>query len=148
MPSNTCLRSFDEALLTGYLDGALPQHQAQRVRLHLEDCESCGLLYKELETMRSNTLATHFESPSEEFWPELPQTRMGRFSRSFGWWLLISWLAVVCGIALWRFLSNTGDPLEIFLVLGFPGSLAFLFVSVLLDRLHDLKSDRYRGVHR
>ncbi len=148
MPSKPCLRSFDEALLTGYLDGALQHQQIQRVRLHLEDCESCRQLYEELETMRTNTLATHFESPSEDLWPELPQTRVSWLSRSLGWWLLISWLVVTTGLALWRFLSNTGDPLEIFLVLGLPGAFVFLFLSVLLDRLRDLKTDRYRGVHR
>ena len=32
--TTTCTRSFDEELLSGHLDGALPQGMAQRVRLH------------------------------------------------------------------------------------------------------------------
>ena len=55
---------------------------------------------------------------------------------------------VVTGLAAWRFITQAGDPLEIFLALGLPGGLLLLFVSVLMDRLRDLKTDRYRGVHR
>ncbi len=55
---------------------------------------------------------------------------------------------VITVVAVWRFVSNTGDPLEVFLGLGLPGGLLLLFVSVLLDRLRDLKTDRYTGVHR
>ena len=62
--------------------------------------------------------------------------------------MLIAWIAVVTSLALWRFLSQTGDPLEIFLVLGLPGGLLLLLASVLMDRLRELKTDRYRGVHR
>ena len=32
---------FDEALISGYLDGELTQGDAQRVRVHLEDCAVC-----------------------------------------------------------------------------------------------------------
>jgi len=147
MPRN-CTRSFDEELISGYLDGALPQVQAQRVRLHVEDCGSCRSLFEELRTLRETAISTRFTAPGDEDWPELPKTRPGRLSRSMGWVLMVAWVSAVCGLALWRFLAGTGDPLEIFLVLGLPGGLLLLFLSVLLDRLRELKTDRYRGVHR
>lgn len=144
----TCKRAFDEALLTGYLDRALSQRQSQQVRLHLEECEACNQFYQELTALRETALNTRFVAPKDDGWPELPQTTVGRFSRPLGWLLIISWLTVVTGIALWRFLSQTGDPLEIFLVLGLPGGFMLLFFSVLFDRLKDLQTDRYRGIHR
>ena len=55
---------------------------------------------------------------------------------------------VITVYALWRFFADTGDPLEIFLVLGLPGGFVLLFLSVLIDRLRELKTDRYRGVQR
>lgn len=145
---NPCTRPFDETLLTGHLDGALPQAQSQRVRLHLEDCPTCRTLVEEMATLRETALSTRFVQPEEEHWPELPQTRASWLGRFSGWTLLIAWLVVVCGLALWNFLSQTGDPLEIFLVLGLPGALALLFLSVLADRLRELKTDRYRGIQR
>ena len=144
--SRPCTRSFDEAFLTGYLDNVLPQAEAQKVRLHLEDCASCRTLYEELAALREAARETSFRAP--ETWPELPKTVLGRMSRSVGWILLGAWLVVVSALALWRLLAQSGDPLETFLVLGLPGAFVLLFFSVLLDRLYELKNDRYRNVHR
>lgn len=148
MSLSSCTRSFDETLISGYLDHALTQAEAQRIRLHLDDCDSCRTLYEELQTVQEAARQTTFLAPEDEVWPELPKTTVGRFSRATGWLVLISWLTVITGLALWRYLSQAGDPLEVFLVLGLPGAFVLLFVSVLLDRLQDLKTDRYRGVHR
>lgn len=147
MTSN-CTRSFDEELISGYLDGALPQVQSQKVRLHVEDCGACRTLLEELRTLREAAMSTRLNSPADDEWPELPRTVPGRLSRKAGWVVLVAWLLVVTGLALWRFLTQAGDPLEIFLALGLPGALLLLFLSVLMDRLRDLKTDRYRGVHR
>lgn len=146
--AQNCTRAFDEELISGYLDGALPQMQAQKVRLHVEDCGSCRNLLAELRTLREAAQSTRFTPPGDEEWPELPRTRPGRYTRSVGWVVLIAWLVVVTVFALWRFLTSSGDPLEVFLMLGLPGSLLLLFLSVLSDRLRELKTDRYRGVHR
>jgi predicted anti-sigma-YlaC factor YlaD len=146
--SNVCERSFDEVLLSGYLDDALTQAEAQRIRIHLEDCGVCRGLFDELAALREAARTTTFQEPDESAWPELPKTRVSGFSRSLGWLVVVSWLAVVSVLALWRLLSQAGDPLEVFVVLGLPGGFVMLFASVLLDRLRDLKTDRYRGVLR
>lgn len=146
--ARNCTRSFDEELITGYLDGALPQVQSQKVRLHVEDCGACRTLLEELRTLRETAMSTRFHGPAEDEWPELPRTVPSNLSRKMGWVVVIAWLVVVTGLAAWRFITQAGDPLEIFLALGLPGGLLLLFVSVLMDRLRDLKTDRYRGVHR
>lgn len=141
-------RTYDEDLISGYLDGTLSQREAQRVRLLIEDEPGARRLYRELKALRSAALGTRFVPPADEAWPELPQSTPSRFSRGLGWLLLLSWLAVITMLALWRFLSSTGDPLEIFLVLGLPGAFVLLLVSVLIDRLRDPDEERYRGVFR
>ena len=139
---------FDEELLSGYLDGSLSHRDTQRVRILLEEDPDSRRMLDEMRLLRDAALSTRFAPPSETDWPELPQTRTSWFGRTLGWVLLCSWLAVVTGVALWRFLSQAGDPLEVFLVLGLPGAFVLLFASVLLDRLKGLKNDRYRGVQR
>lgn len=146
--TRTCERAFDEVLLSGYLDHALNQAQAQQIRVHLEDCAECNSLFEEMRTLREAARTTAFKGPDESEWPELPKNLVSRFSRSLGWLLMVSWLTIVSGLALYRFLSEAGDPLEVFLVLGLPGAFVLLFTSVLLDRLNELKTDRYRGVER
>jgi len=139
---------INEELLSGYLDNALPQAEAQRVRIMLEDDAHLRAVYDDLKLLRETAATTQFVTPPDEAWPEWPKTRTSRFSRSIGWTIMIAWLIVVSGFALWRFLSSTGDPLEIFLVLGLPGAFVLLFLSVLIDRIRDLKTDRYRGIQR
>ncbi len=147
--SEACERTFDEALLSGYLDHALPQSKAQRIRIHLEDCTDCHGLYEELRTLREAARSTTFREPDDGAWPELPQTGASRVTHSLGWLMVVAWLIVVSVMALYRFLSQTGDPLEIFIALGLPGGFVLLFMSVLLDRLRELKDDPYHhGVHR
>ena len=140
--------TFDESMISGYLDGTLTQRDTQRARLHLEDCETCRALHRELLAMREAALSTPFQVPADDDWPELPKTPASRLSRYLGWGILGIWLLVVSAFALWRFLSQTGDPLEVFLVLGLPGAFLLLFASVVIDRLQDMKTDRYRGVQR
>lgn len=144
----TCTRPFDEALLSGYLDDALTQGDEQRVRLHLETCAACRAEVGEMRLLRESARATRFRVPLDTDWPELPKTAASRFGRSAGWVLVVAWLIVTAGIALWRAVADAGDPLEVFLVLGLPGGFVLLFASVLLDRLRELKTDRYRGVQR
>lgn len=139
---------IDEELLSGYLDGALPQADAQKVRISIEDDPELRALFEDLKAMREVAGSTHFVTPEDDAWPELPRNPASWFSRSLGWTLMLVWLAVVLVFELWVFLSNTGDPFEIFLVLGLPGAFVLLFVSVLIDRIRDLKTDRYRGIHR
>ncbi|MEM8998436.1 MAG: hypothetical protein AAGF23_26865 [Acidobacteriota bacterium] len=139
---------FDEELLSGYLDGTLSHREMQRVRLLIESNEEAQRIFDEMRALRETALNTRFLPPADEAWPELPATGASRISRSLGWLLICTWTAVVTGLALWRFLSQTGDPLEIFLVLGLPGGFLLLFMSVLLDRLRSLPNDRYRNVHR
>lgn len=140
---------FDEEMLSGFLDGSLPHRDMQRLRLQLEEQPELRRELEEMRAIRQSALATRFTPPAPEAWPELPQSRASGLSRSMGWLILCSWLLVVTGWTLWRFLSSHEDPLEIFLVLGLPGAVLLLFVSVLMDRLSTLKDDRYhRDVHR
>ncbi|MEL7058522.1 MAG: hypothetical protein AAGN46_00705 [Acidobacteriota bacterium] len=139
---------FDDELLSGYLDGTLGHREMQRVRLRLEDDPDARRALGEMRLLRDTALSTPFEPPADEVWPELPKTPASRFSRSAGWLLLWAWILVIGGLGLWHFLRRTGDALEIFLVLGLPGAFVLLFVSVLLDRLREAPTDRYRGVHR
>jgi len=143
-----CPTSFDEELLTGYLDGALTQSEAQRVRLHLEDCERCRHLYEELHTLRETTMSTRFVIPPDDQWREIPRTGASQFLRGGGWLLLIVWAAAVGAFALWQLATAPVGALEKSLVFTGVSGLGMLFASILLDRLKTIKSDRYTRVEK
>lgn len=145
---NTCPRGFPEELITGYLDRALSQGQDQRVRLHLEDCEHCHRLYHEMQELREVTMSTRFAVPPDDQWREIPRGSTSHFLRGTGWMLVLVWLAAAGVYGLWLLITAPGHALEkAFIFTGLSGA-GMLFLSILLDRLKVLKTDRYRGVER
>jgi anti-sigma factor RsiW len=146
-----CGRTFDEAQLSGYLDDALTQADEQRVRIHLEDCVACRGEVDEWRALRATTLASTFRAPTDDEWRETPRTSGSRIARRFGWTLALAWAAGMAGVALygaWLFLAADGPWLPRVLVVAVWTGGGLLLLSVLLDRLNAMKTDRYREVRR
>ena len=146
--SRACPREFDDTLLTGYLDGVLTQGQDQRVRLHLEECEVCRREVAEMRELRELTLSTRFRPPPDDGWDERPRSSWSRASLGLGWAVLLVWLVGMAGFAVGQAWSDAASLFERFLLFG--GLLGGLLVllSVLIDRLKSLETDRYRGVKK
>jgi anti-sigma factor RsiW len=146
----TCDRRFDESLLSGYIDRALTQSERQQVALHVERCGECRALLDEMGALREAARSSSFAFPADEQWNELPRSGGSRALRLGGWLALSLWLALVAsasavGLArlalpFWEKLAVVGG------VVGAGGGLGLLLLSVLFDRLRDLRHDRYRRV--
>lgn len=143
-----CDRSFDEALLSGYLDAALTQADEQRVRVHLEDCATCRARLQEMTTLREVTMSTQFETPSNDQWSELPRTGGSRLALSLGWMVVLAYIVGLAGYAGWE-LATSEEPVAGKIII-FGGWLGFglLLFGVGLDRLKAMKTDRYREVQK
>ena len=146
--SAPCGRRFDEELLSGYLDGALTQGDRQQVALHLEGCDACRAEVADLSALRAVARGTAFALPSDEQWGELPRTAGSRVLRLGGWTLVLVWLAVVLGCGLVELTRSSVLAWERVAVAGAVAGFALLLLSVLLDRVHDLRHDRYRRVQK
>ncbi len=143
-----CGRTFDEALLTGYLDGVLTQADDQRVRLHLEECADCRGLIDEMRETREATMTTRFELPADDQWNEAPRGLASRLSFGLGWTVLLIWAVGLLGLTVGHIWSD-GMPLtEKLLLFGGLSGGALLFLSVLIDRLKTMRNDPYRRVEK
>ena len=105
-----CGRTFDEALLSGYVDRALVQRDGQRVRLHLERCAECRAVVEDLIATREVTMTSTFEAPRDDEWPETPRTESSRLLVGLGWPLVTAWAVLLAGYALWGNLAGNGGP--------------------------------------
>ncbi len=146
--SELCPRGFDRNLISGHLDGELPQGADQQTRIHLENCAHCRTLYEELAELREVTMATEFKHPPDEQWRESARGPVSRTSRSLGWLVFIVWLVLLTGYVLWQILLGDGTSFEKILVFGGLGGCALLFLSVLLDRVRAARTDPYREVEK
>jgi anti-sigma factor RsiW len=139
---------FDEALISGYLDGELTQGEAQRVRVHLEDCAPCRATADELKKLKEATMSSEFKVPDDNSWNEAPRGGASRLLRNAG--LLIGLIWIV-GIGMWMIWELANDPealVGLLLVGGFLLSAGLILASVLIDRRRDMKTDRYRRVQK
>ncbi len=104
--------TFDEALLSGYLDGELTQADAQRVRLRLEEDPAAKSLVDELEQIREAARSTRLPAPADEEWNETPRSGVSRILRRTGWILVIVWVGWLGGLALWGVATGPRDWFE------------------------------------
>ncbi len=146
--STDCGRTFDEVLLTGYLDGVLTQADDQRVRLHLEECADCRRLMDEMRETREATMTTRFELPADDQWNEAPRGLASRLSYGLGWILLSIWAVGMLGLLVGHLWSDAMPLTEKLLLFGGLSGAALLFLSVLIDRLETMRNDPYRKVEK
>lgn len=143
-----CQSDFEEAFLSGYIDRALTQQEQQKVRLHLEGCPTCHSWVTTMKDIRSASLETPFPTLSDQQWNEIPTSPTSSVIRNLGWVIFCSWFLAVLVFGLWEFTRSGAGVWEKSLVFaGFSGT-SLLFISVLADRIHHLKTDRYRSVHK
>jgi anti-sigma factor RsiW len=143
-----CGRTFDEALLSGYVDHALTQGDEQRVRVHMEDCATCRALVADMSQLKEVTMSSHFSVPVDDQWSEASRGAVSRAAFRAGWGLVLVWGVAAATMALWAFWTSDESTRE--KLVGFAIVLGplLLLVSVLVDRLKALKTDRYRGVQK
>ena len=139
---------FDEALISGYLDGELTQRDDQRVRLHLEDCADCRNIANEMRKLKEATMASDFQVPEDTQWDEKPRGAVSGFLSNFGWTIAIAWVIVIVGYGIWQVATGAEDLLEALLVFGLWLGFGLVFLSVLIDRLKTFKTDPYRRIEK
>ncbi len=139
---------IDEAQLSGYIDGELTQGEDQRVRLHLEDCAECRNATDELRRHKEATMTTKFQVPQDTQWDEAPRGPISRLLRNFGWLIVLVWGVVLVGYGLWQATTDSTNLFGSIAIFGFWLAIGLIFLSVLIDRLKTLKTDRYRRVEK
>jgi ferric-dicitrate binding protein FerR (iron transport regulator) len=134
--------------LMAYLDGELgPEARKAFERRAAEDpelarqVEAFARLVEETDHLR-------FEEPDPKVWDAYWDEVRSRLGRRVGWVFLAGGGAALSALGLWSYYSRPHHPLAEWGVgLTLLGVLA-LFVTVLRERLRELKHDRYRRIKR
>jgi predicted anti-sigma-YlaC factor YlaD len=139
---------FDEALISGYLDGELVQQDDQRVRLHLEGCAECRAIADGMRKVKEATMTSEFQIPEDTQWDEKPRGSISAFVSRFGWTIAIVWVVAIVGYGIWQVATDAENLLEAVLVFGLWAGFGLVFLSVLIDRLKTFKTDPYRRIEK
>jgi anti-sigma factor RsiW len=141
--------TFDEALISGYLDGELTQGDRQRVERHLETCDHCAQLATDLRQLQEMTMSSSFTIPNDTQWDERPRSPLSRLASLAGWAIGGLWLVgLVAVLATQAATGNESDRLAAVLVLMPLIAVACIVGSALLDRLDTRRDDPYRNVQK
>ena len=143
-----CGRTFDEALLSGYVDRVLTQGDEQRVRIHLDGCAVCRAVVSDTLAMREVTMSSSFDVPDDLQWSERPKGPASRFSFGLGWLLIALWGLGVLVRGAWAMRNAPWPSIEELIGFSAVLGIALLLLGVLLDRLRVRKTDRYREVQK
>lgn len=140
---------FNEALISGFLDGELTQGDQQRVRLHLQSCAACSQIADELREVKEAAMTTEFQVPDDTQWDETPRSGTSRVLLYLGWLLAIVWAVGLVAVLVWQAVTE-GESIRFGALLGLVPLVAIglIILSALIDRLHTRKTDPYRKVQK
>lgn len=133
-----------EPLLSAYIDDELDAPQRSEVKCHLAECERCT---RELDELRGVVnAAERLAAPSvdDEVWDAFLGNVYNRLERRLGWMLLMLGALLVAGFMLYEAVVMDWPSPVVKAVCAVPlAGIGLLFVSVLRQRLHVARGDRY-----
>lgn len=133
-----------EPMLSAYLDDELDPPERAAVERHVAGCSRCA---RELDELRGIVnAAEELAAPSldDAVWDAFLGNVYNRIERRLGWTMLIIGSVMVSGLILYEAVVLPWAPMPVKILCAVPfAGLAVLFVSVLRQRMHVARSDRY-----
>jgi predicted anti-sigma-YlaC factor YlaD len=136
-------------LMMASLDGEISPRERESLERHLASCVECRREFTELAGVSHLVGSVGLPRPSEEemmkYWPSV----YARIERGVGWGLLVMGLCIWVGYGVFAFLTNPMMEALTKLLVALPiVGLLVLLVSVLRERIHVSKGERYGGVNQ
>ena len=131
-------------MLSGYLDGELDAKNRQLVEEHLAACADCRAEHDKLKKLLEVTNEMRFKEPVQEVWDNYWSSIYNRLERTTGWLIFVLGGAALAAWAIYEFVTDPAIEAIKKILIGAPIiGLAVLLISVIRERAHKSKSDRY-----
>lgn len=133
-----------EPMLSAYIDDELDEAETVAVEAHLAQCPRCSRELRELRGLVNVSESLAAPSVDDAVWDSFLNGVYNRLERRLGWMLLILGAILVSGLLLYEAVVLPWASPAIKVICGIPvAGVGVLFVSVLRQRLHVLRGDRY-----
>ncbi|UCF05714.1 MAG: zf-HC2 domain-containing protein [bacterium] len=132
-----------------YLDGEMGEEERAAFEKHLEQCSDCRTVLNEFGKLRAFTGRIKMRDPTDEFWEGYWKSLYRRLERRVAWIFVIAGAALFLGYELYQVIRHFGEiTFEKFaLVVLFVG-FVLLLISVIRERVHHYKVDKYKDIER
>lgn len=132
-----------------YLDGEMSAAEKIEFEEHLASCGACRQSMDELGRVERLTGMMKIRDPQDDFWEAYWKKLFRRLERKTGWLLMIAGAALVVLYALWKGATDFGEITFIKVVaVAVAAGFVILLISVIRERLHQYKTDRYKDIER
>lgn len=143
----TCSRMEHDGMR--YLDGEMPPQERLGFEKHLEQCEACRRSFESFRELQSLTRRVKMKDPTDEFWEKYCKSLYRRLERKTAWVFIIVGAIMLIGYELYRAVVSFGKiTFEKAALAVFAAGALLLFVSVIRERIHQYRGDRYRNIDR
>ncbi len=132
-----------------YLDGEMSAAERAAFEEHLSSCGECRQSMTELGSVERLTGMMKIRDPQDDFWEGYWKKLFRRLERKTGWLLMIAGAVLIILYALWKGVTDFGEitfmkVVTILVAAGF----VILLISVIRERFHQYKTDRYKDIER
>ena len=130
-----------------YLDGEMSAAERAAFEEHLSSCGECRQSMDELGSVERLTGMMKIRDPQDDFWESYWKKLFRRLERKTGWLLMIAGAVLIVLYALWKGVTDLGEitfmkVVTVIVAAGF----VILLISVIRERLHQHKTDRYKDI--
>ena len=132
-----------------YIDGEMSAAERIEFEKHLASCGECRQSMDELGSVERLTGMMKIRDPQDDFWEAYWKKLFRRFERKTGWLLMIAGAALIVLYALWKGVTDFGEITFMKVVtIAVAAGFVILLISVIRERVHQYRSDRYKDIDR
>jgi predicted anti-sigma-YlaC factor YlaD len=143
----TCSRIETDGMR--YIDGEMTPHDRAEYERHLERCDDCRRSLEDFGGLQSLTRRIKMKDPTDEFWEVYWKSLYRRLERRIAWIIMLIGAIMLIVYQLYQAASNFGRiTFEKVALVLFAAGAAMLLISVVRERVHHYKVDRYKDIER
>ena len=143
----TCSRMEQDGMR--YLDGEMPPGERLEFEEHLKECEACRRSFESFRELQSLTRRVKMKDQTDKFWENYRKSLYRRLERGIAWILIVVGAVMFIGYALYKAVGSFGAlTFEKLAAIVFAVGALLLLVSVIRERLHQYRGDKYSKIDR
>ena len=132
-----------------YIDGEMTAEERAAYEEHLASCGECRQAIDELGRVERLTGMVKIRDPQDDFWEAYWKRLFRRLERKTGWLLMITGAVLIVLYALWKSVTDFGEITFIKVVtVAVAAGFVILLISVIRERVHQYRTDRYKDIER
>jgi anti-sigma factor RsiW len=143
----TCSRMETDGMR--YLDDEMSSNERIEFEEHCAQCDDCQQNLQSFRELQSLTRRIKMKDPTDEFWESYWKSIYHRIERKTAWILIIIGAVMLATSVSYQAIRSFGEvTIEKIALVVFIVGIILLLLSVIRERVHHYKADKYKDITR